>query len=465
MTQKNYIAIDLGATSGRVILATLEDGKLGMETIHRFPTPLINISGKYYWNIYSIYDDIVKGLSIVGSRGVKVESIGVDTWGVDFAYVAKDGTLCGLPRAYRDPYTEGAPEAFFKKMPREELYKRTGIQIMNFNSVFQLFAQHKEKSSAQNNARRILFMPDAISYLLCGKAVCEYTILSTSALMNPQKKKIDGDILEACHVKKRRFPSIVYPGKKIGKLNEALAKSTGLGPVYVMAVAGHDTASAVAAVPAANEKFAYLSSGTWSLMGIETREPIINDEMYEENFTNEGGVGGTTRVLKNITGMWLLEQCMAKWRSEGREYKYDEVHAMAGACPKCTEFINPDDPCFAAPQDMPAAIRAYCSSHAIPVPEDDAHMVRLIYDSLAERYAEVLAFLRKIAPFDIEVLHIIGGGSQNALLDQLTADACGITVVAGPAEGTALGNVMIQAGLSRAQLASSIETKIYKPQK
>ena len=462
---KNYIAVDLGATSGRVILAKVSGEALEMETIHRFPTPLLQIGGKYYWNIYSIYDDIVKGLTIVGQRGVKVESIGVDTWGVDFVCVAGDGTLLGLPRSYRDPYTEGIPEKFFKKMPREELYRRTGIQIMNLNSVFQLYAQHKEGSEALDNAKTILFMPDAVSYLLTGKAVCEYTILSTSALMDPRSKKIDKDILDVCHVKARRFPSIVYPGDKVGKLTPELAEKTGLGKVNVIAVAGHDTGSAVAAVPALSEGFAYLSSGTWSLMGIETREPIINDEMYEENFTNEGGVGGTTRVLKNITGMWLLEQCMAKWRSEGREYKYDEVHAMAGACPKCTEFINPDDPCFAAPQDMPAAIRAYCSSHAIPVPEDDAHMVRLIYDSLAERYAEVLAFLRKIAPFDIEVLHIIGGGSQNALLDQLTADACGITVVAGPAEGTALGNVMIQAGLSRAQLASSIETKIYKPQK
>lgn len=464
MTTKNYIAIDLGATSGRVILASYDGQKFGMETVHRFPTPLVNVNGRYYWNIYSIYDDIVKGLSIIGHRGVKVESIGVDTWGVDFACVAKDGTLYGLPRAYRDPYTEGVPEAFFKKMPREELYRRTGIQIMNFNSVFQLYAQHKEKSSALDHAKKILFMPDAISYLLSGKAVCEYTILSTSAFMNPVKKKVDSDILDVCHVKKRRFPSVVFPGRKIGRLNEALAASTGLGPVAIVAVAGHDTASAVAAVPATSEKFAYLSSGTWSLMGIETKEPVIDDRMFEGNFTNEGGAGGTTCLLKNITGMWLLEQCMAKWRSEGRDYKYDEVHAMAASCPKCTRFIDPDDPSFAAPQDMPAAIRSYCEAHFLDVPQDDAHIVRLIYDSLAAKYAEVLAFLKTVAPFDIEVLHIIGGGSRNSLLNQLTADACGIPVVAGPAEGTALGNVMIQAGLTRAQLAKSIETITYKPQ-
>ena len=313
---KNYIAVDLGATSGRVILAKVSGEALEMETIHRFPTPLLQIGGKYYWNIYSIYDDIVKGLTIVGQRGIKVESIGVDTWGVDFVCVAKDGSLLGLPRSYRDPYTEGIPEKFFRKMPREELYRRTGIQIMNLNSVFQLYAQHKEGSEALENAKAILFMPDAVSYLLTGKKVCEYTILSTSALMDPRTKKIDKDILDVCHVKSKRFPSIVYPGDKVGKLSPELAEKTGLGKVNVIAVAGHDTGSAVAAVPALSEGFAYLSSGTWSLMGIETKEPVINEKMYQLNFTNEGGVGGTTRLLKNITGMWLLAQCLVKWRSE-----------------------------------------------------------------------------------------------------------------------------------------------------
>ena len=456
MTAKNYIAIDLGATSGRVILATYDGRKLGMETIHRFPTPLINVNGRYFWNIYSIYDDIVKGLTIVGQRGVKVESIGVDTWGVDFACVAKDGTLCGLPRSYRDPYTDGAPEAFFKKMPREELYRRTGIQIMNFNSVFQLYAQHKEKSSALDHAKKILFMPDAISYLLSGKAVCEYTILSTSALMNPVKKKLDSDILEACHVKKRRFPSVVFPGKKIGRLNEALAASTGLGQVAVVAVAGHDTASAVAAVPAASERFAYLSSGTWSLMGIETKDPVIDDRMYEENFTNEGGVGGTTRLLKNITGMWLLEQCLVKWRSEGKEYSYPQLMQMAAESAPSEKLIDPDDKLFASPTDMPAAIRGKVGKNLT-----DAQMVRLIYDSLAAKYAETFHNLEAIAGRKLSQLNIIGGGCQNELLDQMTADACGVKVVAGPAECTALGNVMIQLGLSRKDILNSIETKIF----
>lgn len=460
---KNYIAVDLGATSGRVILAKVSGEALEMETIHRFPTPLLQIGGRYCWNIYSIYDDIVKGLTIVGQRGVKVESIGVDTWGVDFVCVAKDGSLLGLPRSYRDPYTEGIPEKFFRKMPREELYRRTGIQIMNINSVFQLYAQYKEGSEALENARTILFMPDAVSYLLTGKAVCEYTILSTSALMDPRTKKIDKDILNVCHVKAKRFPSVVYPGDKVGRLSAELAEKTGLGKVNVIAVAGHDTGSAVAAVPALSEGFAYLSSGTWSLMGIETREPVINEKMYRLNFTNEGGVGGTTRLLKNITGMWLLEQCLVKWRSEDKNYSYAEIARLASECEKSADLIDPDAPEFASPTDMPAAICKYCKDHGFAIPADDAHIMRLIYDSLAGKYAEVFHNLEAIAPFRIEALHIIGGGSQNELLNQMTADACGVTVVAGPAEGTALGNVMIQARLSRKDINKFIDTKIFKP--
>lgn len=464
MNEKNYIAVDLGATSGRVILANVnKEGVINMQTIHRFPTPLLHIGDKYCWNIYSLYDDIVKGLAMVGQKGVKVESIGIDTWGVDFVCVADDGTLCALPRSYRDPYTNGIPEKFFKKMPKEELYNRTGIQIMNFNSVFQLYAQHKEKSSALDNAKRILFMPDALSYLLTGKMVCEYTILSTSALMDPRKKKLDKSILRVCHVKARRFPKIVFPGTKVGKLTDSLAESTGLGNIPVIAVAGHDTGSAVAAVPASDECFAYLSSGTWSLMGIETKEPVIDTRMFELNFTNEGGVGGTTRLLKNITGMWILEQCLVKWRSEGKDYSYAQIAEMASDCPPSRNLIDVDDSAFAAPTDMPAAIAAYCRSHSFDAPENDAQMMRLIYDSLAGKYADTFKKLKEIAPFPLNTLHIIGGGSQNELLDQMTADACGVKVVAGPAEGTALGNVMVQAGIKRSDLYKSVDVKIFNP--
>lgn len=450
-----YLAVDLGATSGRVILATIsEDNGLTMDTLHRFNTPLIEKDGKFFWDIFKIRDEIVIGLS--KAAGKKIESIGIDTWGVDFCKIDKDGKVI-MPRAYRDPYT--SPELledFFRQMPREELYRRTGIQIMNLNSVFQLYAQHKE--GTLKDAEKILFVPDALSYMLTGKMVCEYSILSTSAIMNPRTKEIDEDILQICGLTRDKFADIVFPGTEVGALTDELAAATGLGKVKVVAVAGHDTGSAVAAVPAETSHFAYLSSGTWSLLGIETEQPVINDKMFSLNFTNEGGVRGTTRLLKNITGMWLLEQCLVQWRKEGKDYSYPQLVEMALSVPASARLIDPDDAAFAAPQNMPESIKAKWGEDL-----SDAQMVRLIYDSLAAKYATVFAKLQEIAPFPIEVLHIIGGGCKNNLLNQMTADACGVKVVAGPSEGTALGNVMVQAGLSRKQLLNSIETTIFKP--
>jgi len=445
----NHIAIDLGATSGRVILASIENKHLTMETLHRFPTPLVEECGKYFWDTDNLIQEI--GAGLLKAKGLDIKSIGVDTWGVDFCKVTKDGKI-HRPRAYRDPYTNGIPEQFFKEMPRRELYERTGIQIMNFNSVFQLYAQ--SKAGDLKDADKLLFMPDAISYLLTGRQVCEYTILSTSALMNPRTKELDPDILTVCGVSKELFPKIVLPGATVGTLKPEF----GLGPIPVIAVAGHDTGSAVAAVPAECEDFAYLSSGTWSLMGIETPAPVIDDTMFGLNFTNEGGATGNIRLLKNITGMWLLEQCIAKWKAEGRTYSYAELAEMAAGCPESPALVDPDAPEFASPTDMPAALAAKVGRNLT-----DAQTVRLIYDSLAAKYAEVFHKLEAIAGRSLSVLHIIGGGCQNELLDQMTADACGVKVVAGPSEGTALGNVMIQSGLSRKEILDSIETKTFIP--
>lgn len=455
--KKEYIAIDLGATSGRVILCAVEESKtIEMETLHRFPTPLVQKDGKYYWDIFKIRDEIAAGLS--KASGKKIESIGIDTWGVDFCIIDNAGEL-HMPRAYRDPYTTPELlEEFFAEMPREELYSRTGIQIMNFNSVFQLFAQRKE--GLLDNAARILFVPDAISYLLTGKEVCEYTILSTSALMNPVEKEFDSQILKLCGLSRAQFPQIVLPGTVVGELKPEF----GLGPVKVVAVAGHDTASAVAAVPAMGDDFAYLSSGTWSLMGIETPQPVINGQMAALNFTNEGGAKGNIRLLKNITGMWLVEQCLSQWRKEGRDYRdFGSIARECAALPGNELTIDVDAREFASPTDMPAAITAYCKANGIPAPESDMGMLRLIYDSLAAKYANVFGTLCELSGKALSTLHIIGGGSQNALLNQLTADACGVRVVAGPAEGTALGNLMIQAGLNREDIAKSIEIKTYIP--
>lgn len=448
---KSCAAIDLGATSGRVIYVTYDGGKLSMETVHRFKTPLIVEDGKYFWDIGILKDEIASGLAAL--KGRRVDSIGVDTWGVDFCKVLEDGTVC-RPRAYRDPYTNGVPEEFFSKMSSSELYSRTGIQQMNFNSVFQLYAQ--KKAGDLDDAAKVLFMPDAISYLLTGRMVCEYTILSTSSLMDPRSKKLDESILKVCGIGDSLFAPLTLPGTVVGTLKEEF----GLGPVPVMAVAGHDTASAVYAVPAENEHFAYLSSGTWSLMGIESPEPIVSDEMAALNFTNEGGARGNIRVLRNITGMWLLEQCLLKWRSEGRDYSYEDVASMAKSVPQFsrTELVDPDSPEFAAPADMPEAIRRKAGRELT-----DAETVRLIFDSLAGKCAATLENLRKISPVSIDVLHIIGGGSRNEILNQAIADACGIRVVAGPDEGTALGNVMIQMGLQRKDIIASVSRKIFEP--
>ena len=392
-----FVGVDLGATSGRVILATLCGEGIALEVLHRFPNRLLSIGGKYYWNIYSLYEEILHGLTLAGQRRIPVDSIGIDTWGVDMACVAADGTLAGLPRAYRDPYTNGVPEEFFRKIPRQEVYRRTGIQIMNFNSLFQLRAARGEGMSALENAASVLFMPDALSYLLTGEKVCEYTILSTSQFMDPRTREIDGALLREAGVDPALFPRVVMPGQRIGVLCDAVARQTGLGAVPVVAVAGHDTASAVAAVPARNGRFAYLSSGTWSLMGIEVPEPIITEESYAMNFTNEGGVDGTVRFLKNITGMWLLEQCRAVWSRQGREYSYEEIVRMTEGAALSPGVIDPDAAEFAAPTDMPQAIRTWCAAHGVPSPADDAALMRLIFDSLAAKYAEVLGKLRRWA--------------------------------------------------------------------
>lgn len=472
--QKNIIGVDLGATSGRVILARAGDDRLRMEELHRFPNRMREIDGRFYWDIHALYEEILRGLSVAGGRGERIDSIGIDTWGVDFACVDPDGDLLGLPRAYRDPYTDGVPEEFFRTVPRESVYAKTGIQVMNFNSLYQLYALNREHSPALAAAEHVLFMPDALSYLLTGEQVCEYTILSTSQLMNPRTRELDGELLRAAGVDASLFARRVMPGERVGVLRDEVARRTGLGRVEVFAVAGHDTASAIAAVPAADERFAYLSSGTWSLMGIELPAPVITEESCAMNFTNEGGVDGTVRFLKNITGMWLLEQCRAVWSRQGREYSYEEIVRMTEGAAPSPGGIDPDAAEFAAPTDMPQAIRTWCAAHGVPVPADDAALMRLIFDSLAAKYAEVLGKLRRLAPFEIECLHVIGGGAQNDLLNRMTADAVGIPVVAGPAEATALGNIMVQARAAgvvsslaemRRYIGRSIETKTYQPKK
>jgi len=445
MKQHHFLAFDLGATSGRAILGTLDGTRFEMKELTRFPNAIVELHGKFYWNVFGLYESLKEGLKACAAQGIALTSIGIDTWGVDFGYIGKDGTILGMPRAYRDPYINGASEEYFKLIPREEVYRLTGIQVMNINSLYQLYRAKTTNYASLELADKILFMPDLLSYMLTGKQVCEYTDASTSQILNPVTRQFESSLLEVAGLKASLLHPLVDPGTVIGTLTDALAEETGIGKIPVVAVAGHDTASAVLAVPAENPNFAYLSSGTWSLMGVETETPILTQESYENNFTNEGGVEGTTRFLKNITGMWLLEGCLKDWTREGRNYTYPEIISLAEKEGKSRMMVNPDDPRLASPTRMTEAIAAICRETNQPVPASDAAFIRCIFDSLAHRYKEVLEKLSGMISFPIEKLHVIGGGSQNALLNQLTAEAIQKPVLAGPSEATAIGNCMMQA--------------------
>lgn len=467
--KQNFFAVDLGATSGRTILGSFTEEGISLKEINRFPNHLIEVGGHFYWDIYALYHHIIEGLKLAAQADEPITSIGIDTWGVDFVCLGKDGQLLRQPYAYRDPHTDGAPEAFFSRMSRSEVYAKTGIQVMNFNTLFQLDTLRRHRDSALEACHKILFVPDALSYMLTGEMVTEYTIASTGQLVDAQKRRLDPELLQAVGLTEEHFGRFVYPGEKIGVLTEEVQRITGLGAVPVIAVAGHDTGSAVAAVPAVNPNFAYLSSGTWSLMGVETPHPVINAETEKLNFTNEGGVEGSIRLLKNICGMWLLERCRLNWGNTS----YPELIAEANACQAFRSLINPDDPCFANPADMENTIREYARKTGQPVPETRGQVVRCIFESLALRYRQVLENLRSLAPNPIDTLHVIGGGGRNDLLNQFTANAIGIPVVAGPSEATAMGNILMQSiaagqadsvATMRQNISKSIPLKRYEPQ-
>jgi len=459
------LAFDLGASTGRAIRAVYDGERLKWKEIHRFDNIPAVENGHLRWNMEALLGEIRIAIQKAG----KTDSLAFDTWGVDFVCVGKDGNLLRQPYAYRDPHTVGAPEALFSRISRSEVYGKTGIQIMNFNSLFQLDTLRRNHDSALEAADKILFMPDALSYMLTGEMVTEYTIASTAQLVNAQTRRLEPELLKAVGLSEKNFGRFVFPGEKVGVLTEEVQKITGLGAIPVIAVAGHDTGSAVAAVPALDRNFAYLSSGTWSLMGVETDAPVINAETEALNFTNEGGVEGTIRLLKNICGMWLLERCRLNWG----DTSYPELISEADACEPFRSLINPDDDCFANPADMEKAIAEYCRATGQAVPEKRGQVVRCIFESLALRYRQVLENLRSLSPRPIDTLHVIGGGSRNDLLNQFTANAIGIPVIAGPSEATAIGNVMIQAMAAgeatdvagmRQLINRSIPLKTYQPQ-
>lgn len=470
MEIKNYLAVDLGATSGRTIVASYDGSKVTMRELTRFKNPIIPTGGHLFWDLPGLYNEILNALRKVVEEGIKIESIGIDTWGVDVAFFGKDGQLLSLPYCYRDSHTEGAIDRYMKMHEKKEVYDRTGIQFMEFNTLFQLDTLRHNGCTAYENADKILFTPDALIYMLTGKAICEYTIASTSQMLNPNTGDLDHDLLKSIGLSREHFGPMTQPGTVIGPLSEQVQKATGMGPeVKVVAIAAHDTASAVAAVPAKDANYAYLSCGTWSLMGIESPTPIINEESYRQNFTNEGGIEGTTRFLKNICGLWIFEQS----RKEFKDVP-SEIGALSALCEQ-SDFdsrINPDDPSFAHPESMTKAIDEYLEKTGQILPKTPADYIRCIYKSLAFRYKAIIGILEEFSPNPIECLHVIGGGALNKYLMQYTADAIERPVICGPIEGTALGNVLMQIksqGLvktlpeMREIVANSVELTVYNP--
>lgn len=448
MSEKNFLAVDLGATSGRTIIGTICPTGFQTTELTRFPNPIIEVNGHFYWDVYALYYEIILALKKIAKQNIHIESIGIDTWGVDFAFVGSDRELLRLPYSYRDPQTRHAPEIFFERIPRDKVYELTGIEIMNFNSLYQLDTIRRNKSTAWPLIDKVVFMPDLLAYMLTGNMVTEYTIASTSQLLNAHTKRLEPILFEALGLEQKHFGDIVFPGTTIGYLNAEVRRQTGLGAIPVIAVAGHDTGSAVASVPAEDNNFAYLSSGTWSLMGIEMSKPVINERSYKLNFTNEGGVDGTILFMKNICGMWLLECCRKEWAVAGNDWSYSELMQKAQSSKPFACLINPDAPCFTNPASMVQAIQDYGANTGQYIPRTEGELARCIFESLALRYKQIFELLQTFADRPIHRLHVIGGGSQNTGLNQFTANALGIEVVAGPTEATAIGNIFLQARAS-----------------
>lgn len=477
MNPTYHLAIDLGATSGRSILAIFDGEKVVMEEITRFKNPMLPIAGHLFWNLPFLYQEILKALKITGEKigKDKLDSVGIDTWGCDVAYFYKDGSLAGLPYCYRDQHTEGSIESFSSHMSNDKLYEKTGIQFMDFNTVFQLFTIQKNNPALIDACDKILFIPDALSYMLTGKAVMEYTVASTSQLLNPKTGNLDEDVLKVLRITRDKFGTLVKPGKIIGILTQEVQDYTGLSDVPVVAVAGHDTASAVIAVPSPDNDYAFLSCGTWSLLGIESPEAIINEKSRKYNFTNEGGIDGTTRFLKNICGLWIFERCRDEFADKFQDVP-ESISELTTLCEqsKCDSIINPDHYIFANPLSMIKSIDTYCQDTGQAIPQTPSDYIRVIYRSLAKRYKEVLDWLRECSPKEVKRLHVIGGGSLNQYIMQFTADELGIPVIAGPPESTALGNILVQlqargkvgklSDMRKVAIAST-ETKTYNPSK
>lgn len=441
-----FLAFDLGAESGRAIAGELEEGQLKLVEVHRFPNGPVRVGDHLYWDALYLWREVKTGLARAAQTyGRRLISVGVDTWGVDYGLLDAKGELVGNPYHYRDSRTEGMMEAVFQRVPREQIFEQTGIQFMRLNTLFQLFSSVVSGTPQLQIAKSLLFMPDLFHYWLTGVKIAEFTIATTSQLYNPRKGDWATELLDALGIPTHLLVPLCPPVSLLGGLLPSVAEEVGAREVQVVAPACHDTACAVAAVPMSGPNAAYLSSGTWSLLGMEVSEPVITEVALRSNFTNEGGVFGTYRLLKNVMGLWLLQECRRAWSREGHEEPYERLSAKAQAAEPFRSLIDPDDETFLAPKHMPSAIRAFCARTSQPLPETEGQFVRCILESLALKYRWVIEKLQELTGQPIEVLHIVGGGSQNRLLNQWTADAMGKAVIAGPVEATAIGNVLLQA--------------------
>jgi rhamnulokinase len=443
MSSRKVLAIDLGAESGRGVLGSFDGERLAVEVVHRFSNGPVRTLDSLHWDVLRLYDEILTAMRQATGKG-GAESVGVDTWGVDFALLGRGDVLLGNPRHYRDPHTEGAMEAAIRTIPKAEIYRRTGLQFMRINSLYQLLALQRDRSPLLDAAETLLFMPDLFHFFLTGVKANEFTDASTSQLLDPHARNWAFDLIERFGLPGRIFGPIVQPGTVLGPLRPSISTETGLAALPVIAPATHDTGSAVAAVPARGDSWAFISSGTWSLLGAELPRPLVTDAALAANFTNEGGVAGTTRLLKNIMGLWLVQECRRCWAKGGNSYGYDDLVRMAEAAPPFGSFVDPDDTAFLLPDSMPDAVREFCRTRGQDLPVDPGVVVRSCLESLALKYRWVLEKLEGLIGRRLDVIHVVGGGSQNALLCQWTADATGRPVLAGPVEATALGNVVVQ---------------------
>jgi len=438
---KPYLAFDFGAESGRAVLAHLQSGILTTEEVHRFQNEPVEYGGSLHWDVPRLWLEVRKSLACV--EQVELAGIGVDAWGVDYALLGERGELLQNPYHYRDRRTQGIMEEVFRNVRKEEIYGATGIQFMRINTLYQLFAAQRDTPTLVKAAKQLLTIPDLFNYWLTGNAVCEFTNATTTQLVDPFRRSWATDLMQKVGLPPELPAPIVEPGTIIGTLRPSMAQNSSLARTPVIAPACHDTGSAVAAITA-RDGTAFLSSGTWSLIGTELNAPIVTPQALKLNFTNEGGVNGTTRLLKNVMGLWILQGCRNYWSTKGQSADYRELVELAGREPAFKHLVDPDDECFLRPANMPAAVDDFCRKTNQPAPSSPGAYVRCVMESLALKYRRVLCSLEQLCGKRIDQIRVIGGGSKNRLLNQFTADATGKRVLAGPAEATALGNIAIQ---------------------